>query len=166
MTLTMPLQRPGQSRQDYGTPRDLIRSVELKFGAISWDLAATADNAKAGRHINPVMNSLAIPWGYLPGLLWLNPPFARIGPWARKCHQEGARGGRILLLVPASTGTAWFQDHVHNRALIYFLKGRLSFDGAIGHYPKDCLIAAYGFKRTGYDVWDWRETLKSAERAA
>ena len=39
---TMPAQVPGKSKQDYGTPIELIRAVEAKFGRLAFDLAAHA----------------------------------------------------------------------------------------------------------------------------
>jgi hypothetical protein len=42
---TVPRQKPHQSEQDVGTPWELIRAVEARFGAIKFDLAATEENA-------------------------------------------------------------------------------------------------------------------------
>jgi len=151
--MMMPVQRPGQSKQDYGTPANLMRAVALKFGTPAWDLAASVENAKAENFLTAAQDSLTADWRSLPGLKWLNPPFGNIAPWAEKC----ARGGQILLLTPASVGANWFRDHVHLKAFIYFLNGRLTFEGCRDPYPKDCMLSAFGFGRTGYDVWDWRK---------
>lgn len=169
----MPAQRPGSSRQDYGTPAEFMRAVALKFGQPAWDLAASAENAKAPNWIGADRDSLIQDWFRLPGLLWLNPPFARIEPWARKCVEESRLGARILLLTPASVGSDWHKDHVHGKAFVYFLNGRITFDGTppnprtgrIDQYPKDCMVSAFGFGRTGFDVWNWRETLRLARAA-
>jgi phage N-6-adenine-methyltransferase len=146
----MPAQRPGRSRQDYETPREFLVAVERVFGPLKVDLASTPANAKAPARLD---DSLAVPWPVGP-LCWLNPPFARIGPWAAKCASSGAR---VLLLVPASVGANWYAEHVHGRALVLALQGRISFDG-IAPFPKDCILAAYGFGKPGFEVWDWRSS--------
>lgn len=106
--MTEPAQKPGRSKQDYGTPWGLIRAVEARFGKLDVDLAARADNAKAPRLIGPDQDSLKVPWGprICGGIGWLNPPFADIDPWAKKCGAETTpmNGNRIILLTPASVG--------------------------------------------------------------
>lgn len=150
-----PTIRRGKSRQDYATPRDFISAVEKRFGPLSVDLAARPDNAKAAVWITPGTNSLAQPWHRLKGLLWLNPPFDKISPWAEKCADESKRGARILFLVPASIGSNWFAQHVHQHALVLALNGRITFEGCTTPYPKDCILAAYG-ETPGFEVWRWK----------
>lgn len=158
------------SKQDYATPREFMAAVEARFGPIAFDLAAHADNAKARRWFGPggdAEDALAEPWHDLitfgDGLLWLNPPFADIAPWAAKCAREANAGANILLLVPAAVGSNWFRDHVFNRAAVYLLNGRLSFDGK-APYPKDCLLAHYG-ETPHVCVWDWRAAPRAEQLA-
>jgi phage N-6-adenine-methyltransferase len=152
----------GLSRQDYGTPREFLDAVEKRFGTISWDLAAHADNKKALRWYGPGSHdgedSFAASW-VLPGrLLWLNPPFANIAPWAAKCAAH-AKVSEITMLVPASVGSNWFRDHVAGVADTYLLNGRMSFDGQ-NLFPKDCLLAHYSPRATGaIFVWDWKKDV-------
>src|SRR5512133_3562881 len=97
-----PAQKPGRSRQDYGTPRELIAAVEARFNRLDMDLAASPSNAKAPMHYSQADDSLAQDWTCLHGNLWLNPPFADLEPWARKCAESAGEGRRIFLLTPAS----------------------------------------------------------------
>lgn len=162
MTRQMPAQRPGRSKQDYGTPVSFIEAVERRFGRLSIDLAATAENKKAPTWISPAENSLSdnTPWDP-SGNAWLNPPFENIAPWAAKCarHIEAfaANGTKLLFLTPASVGANWFDDHVHKRARVLFLKGRLTFEGCDDPYPKDCILSVFG-AAPAYEVWDWRRS--------
>lgn len=87
--------------------------------------------------------------------MWLNPPYSNIGPWAKKCAEESALGARILFLVPASVGSNWFRDFVFKKSLVLFLNDRIKFVGAEYVYPKDCIIAAYGFGEPGFEMWGW-----------
>src|SRR5574338_47234 len=75
-----------RSKQDYGTPRTLIHAIERRWGKLTIDLAATADNAKCERFITPEQDSLIQNWELKigDGLGWLNPEFADIDPWAAK----------------------------------------------------------------------------------
>ncbi len=151
----------GKSKQDYSTPDDFIAAVEARFGPLVWDLAASESNAKAPGLFSEEDDSLCDATGWLPcdvgyGLLWLNPPFTNIAPWAQKCRREFNQGARIALLVPASVGSNWFGEHVHGHALVLPLQGpRLSFDGENG-YPKDLMLCVYGLP-AGFEPWRWRD---------
>lgn len=128
--MAMPQQKPGKSKQDYGTPAALKIAVEHRFGPIVCDLAATAENAlcQAGFY-TPEMDSLKQSWArdFPTGLLWLNRPFANIDPWAEKCAAESEdRHGLITFLVPASIGSNWFRKHVENKSVMMGLSPRLT----------------------------------------
>lgn len=151
----------GKSKQDYPTPPEFVRAVEARFGKLYWDLAATAENSKTGiRFLSPKDNSLSIKWHLYAGLLWLNPPFSNIAPWARKCRDEARMGAKILFLTPASIGSNWFRDFVHGEALVLALNGRITFVGHEQPYPKDCMLSGFGFP-PGFEVWNWTQDLMS-----
>ena len=149
----------GESRGDFETPSDLLCAVEGRWGPLEMDLAATAETAKAPNFITLEQDSL-LPLTIWPrdAVCWLNPPFGHIEPWAAKCARQCERlesEGRIILLVPASVGANWYRDHVHGKARVYFLNGRIKFVGAVDWYQRDCLLAVYG-EKPGYEVWSWR----------
>lgn len=151
--MSMPAQKPHASKQDYGTPRDLLDAIEARFGAITCDLAADAHNAVAPAFFDANANALLQPWPR--GLLWLNPPFVRIAPWAARCARSASPERRILLLTPASIGSNWFAEHVHGRAKVLALSPRVTFAGCTTPYPKDVILSAFGYA-PGFDVWRWR----------
>ena len=154
---TGPSIKRGHSRQDYETPADFMRAVADRFGAPILDLAASDENPKAPMWITEAQDSLSIAWHLqASGVLWLNPPFGVIGPWAKKCWEEKQEGCRILMLVPASVGSNWFKDFVHNRALVCFLSPRITFEGADDPYPKDLVLCCYNFGTAGYECWRWK----------
>jgi hypothetical protein len=183
----MPKQKPGRSRQDYETPQEFIDAINndlLKpppyYGPITMDLAATSDNAKAKMFVTPEIDSLFAPW-YLTSYItdailhtcvpfqqetaYLNPPFGRIEPWAKKCAEtlpwlpenKYEYKGLILFLTPASIGSNWFESYVWPHARVYALKPRIKFVGEKHPYPKDCILSVYG---TGIherlDIWRWK----------
>ena len=163
--MTEPMQKPGSSRQDFGTPRPFLDAVEWRFGKIAVDLAAHEGNHVCERYFGSggdAPDSLTHPWPVdSGGPLWLNPEFGNIAPWVAKC--AAYRGSRtILVLTPASIGTNWFADCVHRKAIVLGLSGRLSFDGK-APYPKDLMLSVYAPSGANhFDVWDWRKT--GAER--
>ncbi len=153
--------RRGESRQDYATPPEFFSACEKKFGPINFDLAASAHNTKCAHYFSKRDNSLAQEWHKIPGILYLNPPFDPIEPWAAKCSHESKLGAKILLLVPASVGSNWFRDHVFHQAHVYFLNGRIPFDPEHPKwgYPKDCVLIEYGFRALAacdFEIWNWK----------
>ncbi len=156
---TMPEQKPGESQQDYGTPRVFLDPVEHRFGPISWDLAAHERNHVCDLWIGEEQNSLSVNWARdLAGVLWLNPPFDQIPAFARKCKLEASRGARVLLLTPASVGANWFWESVSpdEDALVLALSPRITFVGETNPYPKDLILSAYGFGSKGFHRWRWK----------
>lgn len=166
MTRKMPAQRPGLSFQGVGTPREFLDAVQGRFGAIGIDLAAVASNRVVGSYLGPDhdvpwrRNALSAEcqwnWGAIAGLRWLNPPYDRIEPWAAKCAEQSTIGpARIAMLVPASVGSNWFAEHVFGKALVLFLRPRLTFVGHATPYPKDLMLAVYA-EPPGVECWKWR----------
>lgn len=145
----------GSSKQDYATPPEFMAAIARRFGTINFDLAASAHNAKHANYFSERDDSLRQEWHKIPGLLWLNPPFDNIAPWAEKCRAESKLGARILFLTPASIGSNWFSEHVFRSAFVHALNGRISFDG-IAPYPKDCILSV--FPGDDFGVWNWRKT--------
>lgn len=151
----------GASRQDYATPPEFRAAFVEMLGPVGLDLAATASNAWGPDYITPEEDSLAHDWDSICGAAlgkgewaWLNPPFAKIAPWAAKCAASRAS---IALLVPASVGANWWAEHVHQRARVLFLRPRISFDGR-GPFPKDLALCLYApGVQTYYEIWNWKK---------
>ena len=47
-------------------------------------------------------------------------------------HRSPARGGVIVLLIPARTDTSYFHDFIYHQAEIRFIRGRLRFTDETG----------------------------------
>lgn len=156
-----PAQKPGRSKQDYGTPRAFVDAVERRFGKIGFDLAASVENTLADNFYGEGIDALKQSWDY-SGVLavpvaWLNPPFANIRPWAKKLDTECQHLPRwTLMLVPASMGSLWWRDHVLGKCQADGVT-RMQFVGADSLYPKDLALLAYGFGVSGHGFWQWTE---------
>lgn len=191
-----PAQKPGQSKQDYGTPWRLIRAIERRWGSLSIDLAARADNAKAPRWITPEEDSLKQDWVERigGGNAWLNMEFADIAPWVKKCADWQKRSkpelrGSIRTLTPASIGSEWFADHCEGVAKVVGLRPRICFEGChvlfpksharagerkcdetclgCATYPKDCMLTLWGSRFDAEPIFQiWRWDMAVEIKAA
>lgn len=157
--MTGPTINRGGLKQSYETPTDFILAVEKRFGKLTFDLAAAADNTKCVDYFTKEQDSLAQQWFKLPGLLWLNPEFADITPWAAKCAAESELGAPpILLLTPASVGANWFKNFVLPSAAVIPLNGRIKFVGEKDYYPKDLMLSVYWRGIAGFQTpWTWNK---------
>lgn len=153
----MPIQKPGKSVQEVGTPPEFLSAVTARFGPIDFDLAADESNHVVADWYGPgsryANESLQQQWDQWPGLLWLNPPYGNIGEWAEKC--ASCKVATIAFLVPASVGTNWFSRYVDRKAMVLFLSPRLTFVGHTQSYPKDLMLCMYGYP-AGYECWRWK----------
>lgn len=155
-------QRRGKSKQDFGTPKDFLKAVEAQFGKLGIDLAAHEDNKVTELFLSPEQDSLSCDWranimvACHPGqVAWLNPPFADLAPWAKKCSECSQLPRWTLMLCPASMGSKWWVDNVLGKCMAFGIP-RLQFVGADSIYPKDLALLAYGFGVNGTGYFDWR----------
>jgi phage N-6-adenine-methyltransferase len=132
-TKAMPLQGTDLKEGVYRTD-PMFMGVLKKDYPISFDLAASADNAQHRRFFTEADDALSMYWHEIGGWLWLNPPYDNIGQWAEKCAVEASMGAKILFLVPASVGSNWYRNYVEDFAKPIFLTGRLVFEF---RYPID-----------------------------
>ena len=180
----MPRQKPGRSKQNYETPQNFLRALKKRLGIqhFSFDFACDPKNCKALSGWTEKDNSLSRTpaewsvqawrrdneWG------WLNPPYSDIEPWAIASLEMSMIGGRIAFLVPASVGSNWYRDFIHEQFGVQtlFLNG-LNFIGErwweivnpkTGEfytseplYPKDCVCVLFGTEKPyNADVWTWK----------
>jgi phage N-6-adenine-methyltransferase len=183
--MPMPAQKPGRSKQDYGTPWRLIHAIEARWGKLTIDLAARADNAKAPEFISPEENSLTRNWAQRigDGLGFLNPEFDDIAPWVDKCAGCWAP---LISLTPASIGAEWFANNCEHKAKIVGLRPRIAFYGChvlikngtqkgeracdssclgCASYPKDCMLLLWGNRfqsEPAFQTWRW--DMQTAKR--
>lgn len=150
------------SFQAYGTPPEFLRAVEARFGRITFDLAATAENAVAPYFYSPQVDSLKQDWRLegMPGVAFLNPPFADIQPWAAKLEAECRYLSRwTLMLVPASIDTRWYNDHVLHKMMVWGIS-RMKFVGGESTFPKALILIGSGFGVAGHSEWQWNKESK------
>lgn len=180
-----PKQKPGKSVQSVGTPKIFLDAVRRRLGIkdFACDLAADPTNAVAAPFYTPEENALVQPWHRPHGRgmwvegewNWLNPPFSHIAPWVRRAYETSrpeigtatTYAAQTAVLIPAGVGANWWRDHVHNKARVLLLNGRITFVGHPTCYPKDCALLLYGPAVTpGYEVWQWTLDAPAVKEAA
>lgn len=169
-----PKQKPGKSAQIFRTPDNFLVATKALLGieAFAFDFAANAENTCAEYFWDEETDALKQApqfWASRTdseltpgGWGWLNPPFARIAPWAQRCWEMSSEhGGQVAFLVPAAVGSNWWRDYVHGKAHVLLLNGRLHFmpEKPNWGYPKDCVLCLYGqgeLWEPTYKIWSWR----------
>jgi site-specific DNA-methyltransferase (adenine-specific) len=144
------------NRSDWGTPRDLFMHLNDKF-QFNLDPAAADDNFVCYDYFTQGMNGLAISWE--GKRVFVNPPYGREHNkvWAEKIASEGKRT-LVVALLPARTGSSWFQDFITTANILYFLRGRLKFVGADSGAPFDSCIAIWNQTNTReIKFTNWRD---------
>ena len=159
-----------KSKQDWGTPPDFKSAVERRFGPLAWDLACHDDGRNSLTDttgmFGPTVDSLKQDWHKIEGgYLWLNPPYADIAPWARKCKYESSKGAKILMLTPASVDSNWFRESCLHQCLTLALNPRIKFVGANAGYNKPLMLTVWGHDvitddglplEDLFDQWRWK----------
>jgi hypothetical protein len=73
------------------------------------------------------------------GVIWLNPPWAEIGPFIKKAYEAAQADATVVCLVPLWTTEKWFLEYaVHGH--IRILSDRVAFVGYDQKAPQ-CLCA-------------------------
>ncbi len=122
-------------RLDWKTPRLLYVALDNRF---DFDF----DPCPA----NPTFDGLTVEWGKRN---FMNPPYeTQIKKWIKKGYEEAQKGKIVVMLIPSRTDTTYWHDYVMKADEIWFIKGRLKFDGAKGSAPfPSAIISYYGKKK-------------------
>ena len=132
---------------EWATPRDLFDALDAEF-RFTFDGAAKPWNAKCQRFES---DGLGVPWN--GKVVWLNPPYSKIGTWMDKAYRESQSGATVVCLVPCSPDRHWWSDWVEGKASEIRLltrrmlrTGRVHFereDGTSGRAPFASCIVIY-----------------------
>jgi phage N-6-adenine-methyltransferase len=159
--MPMPAQKPGKSKQDYGTPPELLAAIKFRLNTnFDLDVAADDTNAICDAYYTEEIDGLSQPWCRENcGWNWCNPPYGNIEPWVEKAYKESRLGANTVVLIPLSI-SEWWIKWVENKCYIVKLHGRIKFVGAEQGYPKDCALLLYTqFGFIGEETWDWRRAV-------
>lgn len=119
-------------RQDWATPKNLYKELDQEFN-FNFDPCP----------INPQFDGLKIDWKERN---YINPPYVTKlqNDFINKAFEESKKGKLCVLLIPARTGTARWQNIIIPFAKeIRFLSGRLKFDDGEGRATFDSAIIIF-----------------------
>ncbi len=104
---------------------DLVR--DDLGGTIALDPCTTDDNPVDAREFfTPADDGLSQEWNGRS--IFVNPPYGKARePWVEKCIDAGARGQKVILLIPAATDTRIFQRAATTASAVVFVRGRVKF---------------------------------------
>lgn len=130
------------AKDDWGTPQWFFDYCNERFGPFDLDAAASKENAKCPRFLGKDQHALLRAWE--GEKVWCNPPYGRgvTGKWVKQAWLQ-SNSREIVMLLPARTDTLWFDDYIINAANVYFIKGRLMFEGAKDPAPFPSMVIHY-----------------------
>lgn len=116
------------------TPSYVLDPVRVDLGGIIGLDPCTTDENPVGAEEFYTMadDGLAQPWwgthvAWEP-TIFVNPPYSKARePWVDRCIAAGARGQKVVLLIPAATDTRIFQKALASSTAVVFIKGRVKF---------------------------------------
>lgn len=149
----------GQKReQTVLTPKwlidGLLRCCGLKLGLDPCTTSANPTGAaifcskteklKDGVTPNPFDDGLKIDWADTTGsehLTFVNPPYADLEEWLKKCAEEARNGARIYALIPFRPQRTWFSYYLHGQKLACLAP--FPFVGEKNGFPAPLCIASW-----------------------
>lgn len=112
------------------TPEWLYKRLHEKFGF-------NHDPALRDK-INWENDGLHTEWGTRT---FCNPPYSQLEEWLAKGYREFKKGKLVVFLIPARTDTHGWHNYAMKSSEIWFVKGRIKFEGAKQGAPfPSCLV--------------------------
>ena len=116
---------------EWSTPQSFFDELNKEF-KFTLDPCATKESAKCEKFYTKEDDGLSKSWNN--EIVFCNPPYGRdIKFWVKKSSE--AKGGVVVMLIPARTDTKYFHEYIYHKAEIRFLKGRLKFGGSKNSAP-------------------------------
>lgn len=129
------------NNNEWSTPQDFFNDLDKEFH-FDLDPCATKESAKCAKYFTKEDDGLAQSWdGYT---VFCNPPYGReIKDWVKKASE--ARGGTVVMLIPARTDTTYFHDYIYKKrgVTIRFIRGRLKFGGSEMSAPFPSMVVVF-----------------------
>ena len=140
------------SRDDWETPNELFDLINEEF-CFSIDGAADKRNFKVSRYYDGVQFEDAFKADPMFERIWLNPPYGQgIDAWIDLALRWRANGNLVVLLLPASTDTAWFHKLAEVATVTRLLSPRVQFVHAPHCVCKACAEGKRGSNTGGSAV--------------
>lgn len=121
------------------TPQDFYDQLNEEFG-FTLDPCATHENHKCDKYYTKEQDGLV--QSRDNEIVYCNPPYwreikKRVQKWAF------ARGGVVVMLLPARTDTSRFHDYIYHKSEIRFIRGRLKFWDSKNSAPFPSMVVVF-----------------------
>lgn len=124
---------------EWATPQDFYEKLNQEFN-FTLDPCADATNHKCSKYYTQADDGLSKSWDN--ETVFCNPPYGReIKHWVKKASE--AKGGVVVMLIPARTCTSYFHDYIYGKAEIRFIKGRLKFGDSKNSAPFPSMVVIF-----------------------
>jgi len=126
---------------EWATPQDFFDKLNAEFN-FTLDPCATEGNHKCDKYFTEEQDGLKQNWDN--EVVFCNPPYGTaLKHWVKKASE--ARGGVVVMLIPARTDTRYFHEYIYQKpgVEIRFLKGRLKFGGATNSAPFPSMVVVF-----------------------
>ena len=143
MTFTEGMKSTG--KDECPTPQYVFNYLDRKYH-FDLDVCSTHENAKCKNHYTKEDDGLKQPWF---GVVFMNPPYNRlvIGLWLKKAVEYANGGGIVVAVLPARTDNQWWNTYVIQATEIWFVVGRISFEGYENGAKFPTAIAIFGTQK-------------------
>jgi hypothetical protein len=121
-----------KSNDNWKTPEDFYKKLNEKY---NFDFDPCP--------LNSTFDGLSCEWGKSN---FVNPPYSRKLKelFILKAIEESKKGKRVVMLLPVSTSTKIFHDHIiPNCKNLEFIKGRLKFNNSKGSGTFDSMLVIF-----------------------
>jgi len=127
---------------EWSTPQEFFDSLDEEFN-FTLDPCCTKETAKCKKYYTIEDDGLKQSWD--AETVFCNPPYGReIKHWVKKASE--AKGGTVVMLIPARTDTIYFHDYIYKKSEIRFIKGRLKFGGHKNPAPFPSMVVIFKSK--------------------
>lgn len=126
---------------NWSTPQEFFDLLDQEFN-FTLDPCATPENAKCEKFYTHEDDGLTQNWDN--ERVFCNPPYGSgLKNWVKKAAD--ARGGVVVLFIPARTDTRYFHDHIYNKkeVEIRFIRGRIKFGGQKWNAPFPSMLCIF-----------------------
>ena len=126
---------------EWGTPANFFNKLNLVYN-FTLDPCATAQNTKCKNFYTIEDNGLEKSWE--GETVFVNPPYSKVKDWVAKCHRESLKPNTtIVMLIPSRTDTRWWHQYCMTAHQIFFVKGRLRFEGGEHSAPFPSAVVVF-----------------------
>ena len=126
---------------EWSTPQSFFDELNKEF-KFTIDVAATKENTKCIKFFTEKEDGLKQSWDN--ETVWCNPPYGRtLKNWVKKASE--AKGGIVVMLIPARTDTSYFHDFIYYKSNveIRFIRGRLKFGDSKNSAPFPSMVVIF-----------------------